>query len=561
MKQTPLRTPKKVKGPEPGKNVSPNYLAEITKTSYDKVIDYLKDIKTFIIELDTSNTSQELKTSKISKITWIIETIQNQSLYQYNPESLDNCQDKERDELDSIMGFLDKYSTNNKRKNMRFQTLSKQVIKKEDISPLEVQQFYSFNREQDQGSFSPEVKLNKVFDFNNEPSNRRAKNESNQIGATNLADFQEESEIFDSFNNVPINIIPNLPKASLRFENKFKEVENEILHKNFNIFEFENEIGSINLMPHIFQFDLTYADRLIYRYDISTGTINSLIDYSNLNSFAISVREKYQKNPYHNQMHGIDVFHTIFHVFHYSNICEVAALSNLDILSVLLSGLIHDIGHPGFNNNFLVNSKSDLALIYNDHHVLENYHCSEGYKLFLKSSTNILCGLDSNQIKLFRKRFILMILSTDPANHSKIMSLMKNKILINEINEGINAEKLVSTGNRKFEDQQEILDFLISFADTSHSCKPFEVTFKWSTLLMEEFWHQGDVEKGLGIPVSFLCDRNDAFVGKGQIGFMQAIIKPGVVILNSISPSLHYLLVHFEENIVRWENFLKNKDK
>lgn len=44
---------------------------------------------------------------------------------------------------------------------------------------------------------------------------------------------------------------------------------------------------------------------------------------------------------------------------------SVAELDELDILSSLFSALIHDFKHPGFNNGFLINSKSDIAIIYN----------------------------------------------------------------------------------------------------------------------------------------------------------------------------------------------------
>lgn len=43
----------------------------------------------------------------------------------------------------------------------------------------------------------------------------------------------------------------------------------------------------------------------------------------------------------------------------------VAELDELDIVSCLFSSLIHDFKHPGYNNGFLINSKSDIAVNYN----------------------------------------------------------------------------------------------------------------------------------------------------------------------------------------------------
>jgi 3',5'-cyclic-nucleotide phosphodiesterase len=36
----------------------------------------------------------------------------------------------------------------------------------------------------------------------------------------------------------------------------------------------------------------------------------------------------------------------------------------------LFAAVTHDYEHPGLNNNYLVKTKSDLALIYNDFSVL-----------------------------------------------------------------------------------------------------------------------------------------------------------------------------------------------
>ncbi len=47
------------------------------------------------------------------------------------------------------------------------------------------------------------------------------------------------------------------------------------------------------------------------------------------------------------------------------NFDQIAELNDLDIMSALYAAVIHDFKHPGFNNGFLINSKSELAFQFN----------------------------------------------------------------------------------------------------------------------------------------------------------------------------------------------------
>ena len=55
----------------------------------------------------------------------------------------------------------------------------------------------------------------------------------------------------------------------------------------------------------------------------------------------------------------------------------------------MVAALAHDVKHPGLNNSYHINSRSEIALIYNDTSVLENYHVSETYKILKNKELNI----------------------------------------------------------------------------------------------------------------------------------------------------------------------------
>ena len=59
--------------------------------------------------------------------------------------------------------------------------------------------------------------------------------------------------------------------------------------------------------------------------------------------------------------------------------------------------------HPGVTNQYLVNTSSELALIYNDESVLENHHLAVAFKLIQDHECDILASLSKKQRQSVRK--------------------------------------------------------------------------------------------------------------------------------------------------------------
>jgi hypothetical protein len=51
------------------------------------------------------------------------------------------------------------------------------------------------------------------------------------------------------------------------------------------------------------------------------------------------------------------------------------------VFAVILAAAVHDLGHPGVNNAFLVRTRDPQALTYNDRSVNEMMHASLAFKL------------------------------------------------------------------------------------------------------------------------------------------------------------------------------------
>lgn len=203
-----------------------------------------------------------------------------------------------------------------------------------------------------------------------------------------------------------------------------------------------------------------------------------------------------------------------------------------------------------------------MVLIYIlDKSVLENYHIAEAFKILNKSQCNILANLETTDFKHFRKRCIESVLATDMSNHSKVVTNTSSKInlLTKESKEfTVTNFLLENKDTNKFELQQDLINFVLHGIDIGHAAKPFELELKWADLVTKEFLNQGDTEKEMNLPVSFLCDRNTSNVPASQVGFISGIVLPTFQILVSFIPKSKIYVDLIEKAKTEWEN-LKNQ--
>lgn len=86
-----------------------------------------------------------------------------------------------------------------------------------------------------------------------------------------------------------------------------------------------------------------------------------------------------------------------------------SVFTSLEVLAAIFAAAVHDVDHPGVTNQFLVNSSSELALMYNDESVLENHHLAVAFKLLQTEEMDILQTLTKKQRTTLRKMTIDMV--------------------------------------------------------------------------------------------------------------------------------------------------------
>jgi cAMP-specific phosphodiesterase 4 len=144
-------------------------------------------------------------------------------------------------------------------------------------------------------------------------------------------------------------------------------------------------------------------------------------------NFLMTVEDHYLKDiPYHNHLHAADVTQSTHILLNSPNLDSV--FTPLETFAAIFASSIHDVDHPGVTNQYLVNSSSELALMYNDESVLENHHLAVAFKLLQNKDCDILANVTGKQRQTLRKMVIDMVLATDMSKHMSLLADLKTMV-------------------------------------------------------------------------------------------------------------------------------------
>lgn len=262
--------------------------------------------------------------------------------------------------------------------------------------------------------------------------------------------------------------------------------------------------------------------------------------------------------PYHNWFHAVDVTHG---VYRFLQICNAETyLSNYERYALLVSAACHDVGHPGLNNVFLVESTHELALMYNDKSPLENLHCSRLFEFVSQPKCNIFASLTTHHFQEVRKCCIETILHTDLVHH---FPMIKDVQMLYEVNSDVLGNRAGSQEDtfpgkeagevlRSLETRRLLAKYILHLADISNCMKPFRICRLWSQKVLQEFFSQGDKELEAGLPVQALNDREKVNKALSQINFVEFLISPLIFAGIRVLPPTRPLAKQMLQNTKSW---------
>ncbi|XP_054398558.2 high affinity cGMP-specific 3',5'-cyclic phosphodiesterase 9A isoform X1 [Pongo abelii] len=246
-----------------------------------------------------------------------------------------------------------------------------------------------------------------------------------------------------------------------------------------------------------------------------------------LRRWLLCVHDNYRNNPFHNFRHCFCVAQMMYSMVWLCSLQE--KFSQTDILILMTAAICHDLDHPGYNNTYQINARTELAVRYNDISPLENHHCAVAFQILAEPECNIFSNIPPDGFKQIRQGMITLILATDMARHAEIMDSFK--------------EKMENFDYSNEEHMTLLKMILIKCCDISNEVRPMEVAEPWVDCLLEEYFMQSDREKSEGLPVAPFMDRDKVTKPTAQIGFIKFVLIPMFETVTKLFPMVEEIML------------------
>ncbi|XP_028824038.1 high affinity cGMP-specific 3',5'-cyclic phosphodiesterase 9A [Denticeps clupeoides] len=340
-----------------------------------------------------------------------------------------------------------------------------------------------------------------------------------------MASKNYNSFLDDNKKLTPPRDVPTYPKYHLTLE-----TVQALKQPTFDVWQWEpNEM--LSCLEHMYH-DLG----LVRDFNINPIT---------LKRWLLCINDNYRSNPFHNFRHCFCVTQMMYSMIHLCSLQE--KFTPLEILILMTAAVCHDLDHPGYNNVYQINARTELAVRYNDISPLENHHCAVAFHIFSQPDCNIFSHFDPETVKQIHQGTIALILATDMARHGEILDLFKQKMenfdFTNE--EHVSCLKMV----------------LIKCCDISNEVRPMEVAEPWVDCLLEEYFKQSDREKAERLPVAPFMDREKVTKPTAQIGFIKFVLIPMFETVMKLFPQIEEVMVQpLRESRDRYEELKQIDD-
>ena len=236
-------------------------------------------------------------------------------------------------------------------------------------------------------------------------------------------------------------------------------------------------------------------------------------DPDQLRAFIWEVSRHYHNNPYHNFHHAVDTTNVMAWLVSMQRMRRI--LPDVHAFVLLVAALVHDLDHPGTDNQWEIKTQSERARRYHNVAVLEHHSLDLALALLKRPDLDLFAALSPRQRKEALGLLAATVLATDFSMHRGFLQ---------ELESFLDGQRRLDVTDPDF--LTLLARTLIKAADISNTSKEFAQARLWGRRVMREYWAQGEKEKRHNLPVGPLNDRNKVEFHGAQGWFIENQVTP-----------------------------------
>ena len=269
-------------------------------------------------------------------------------------------------------------------------------------------------------------------------------------------------------------------------------------------------------------------------FDLLDGR-NSLLERAGVDSgkaqdLISAINHRYlPNNAFHNFLHGLNTMQATAMILMAPELDTISATNEI---TLLLSSLVHDIGHPGTHSAFETLTESRLAMLHGFDAPLERHHVAIINELLCDAANNTdifshLCPIERADL---RRRIANIIIATDMSRHMEtVRTLVVRAELLSR------GDSVYSTKD-SCDNISDIAGAIVHAADFAGNIRSASDATDWNLRINTEFTSIARAEKVRGMPVTPWMTglENERHSASLQVAFLDGIVLPLWLALSAV---------------------------
>ena len=255
-----------------------------------------------------------------------------------------------------------------------------------------------------------------------------------------------------------------------------------------------------------------------------------------------SVRKQYNGNKYHSFAHACHVLLNCAKILE-DVTTRLPSLTKVETFALLFAALIHDIGHLGVSNDWLIHENHNLALLYSDQSVAEMHSLACGFGILNNANHDICAGFTTEERRTFRAVVIDLVLSTNISDYERQRILRQKLDAVMMLKTEDGYADMSTSMNRL-----SLLNLIIRAADVGASMQDVETSRIWSKRFFLEQRDAVNAAGGPSIDNAEFCSQHGKFMERHAAVLALSLTSSGAL---SQSLSMH-IMDSTHSNLAAW---------